>query len=42
MGVMDKILNVMRLEPADEYEYDNENYEDELIDQLFTQFCLGK
>ena len=31
MGVMHKILNVMRLEPEDEYEYDNESYEDDLI-----------
>ena len=34
MGVMDKILNVMRLEPEDEYEYDNENYEDVNFDFL--------
>ncbi len=38
MGVMDKILNVMRLEPEDEYEYDNENYEDDLIDEKPSRF----
>ncbi|MEG0804936.1 MAG: cell division protein SepF [Lachnospiraceae bacterium] len=29
MGVMDKILSVMRLNPEDDYEYDNEEYEDD-------------
>ena len=38
MGVMDKILNVMRLEPEDEYEYDNENYEDDLIAEKSSIF----
>ena len=35
---MDKILNVMRLEPEDEYEYNNENYEDDLIDEKSSRF----
>ena len=32
MGFMDKVLEVMKLDPDDDFEYDNEAYDDEDID----------
>ena len=32
MGFMDKVLEVMKLDPDDDFEYDNEAYEDDDID----------
>ena len=32
MGFMDKVLEVMKLDPDDDFEYDNEAYDDPLDD----------
>lgn len=38
MGFMDKVLEVMKLDPDDDFEYDNEEYEEEIVDDKASKY----